>query len=656
MRRLAYLLLQQRARRQIVAAFLMAVGGISPSLSRSSPPEPTLSDAEALALSGFVHRIGSTRLRHAGGVRVLAVPPDGRWLASAGEQDILLWEIPSGRRVQRFECGGVNACEFTSDGHTLVSGHQNRHVRVWDTRTGRERLSLGAHRDQVLSIAISRDDRLVASADSGSRVRIWELATGRLLHEVKGPNEWPMSCRFSDDARELQVAYHGVNRAVHRWSVESGKSLGSRSSTYASGFYYTRDGRYVVAAEEPYLVIRELAHGGERLRLDAKGRTYNAVAASPDGNRFALRHRDRMEVHDLHAGAVIPTNVTPADWAHSCFSSDSRLLYFADKDASRILVFDVEAGTLLTSGHSKKMLARFVAFSPDGKWLATTGPDRRANLRLWDAVTWEEVEEFAADGENSKKLDEPGRNDYGFGPLSFSPDAKLLAGVKDNEVRAWSVPEGELKHRIKSDSLSLAAFLPDGRHLVTGHWSQLPGIRVWDLKNGRQAGDMSDHWNSVTSFASAPLASVVVSGSRDRSVVVWDARSWDRRHLLEGPRDWVTSVGISADGRFAAGCARGSVHVWNVETGKPLWQASLGDWWSPILALSPTGEVLATGGKDLRVFRTASGRSLVELGPFERPIQALAFSPDGSLLAMASLDETVWIWNVKKLIAGSGFE
>jgi Tol biopolymer transport system component len=283
-----------------------------------------------------------------------------------------------------------------------------------------------------------------------------------------------------------------------------------------------------------------------------------------------------------------------------------------------------------------------VAYSPDGRVLATGGSD--GTINLWDVAT----------GRRSRTLSGHMGRVKG---IAFSPDGRTLAsGSWDKTVRLWDLATGrELRMFTGAEKLvNSVAFSPDGRTLASASWDGT--VRLWDARSGRQKrqlGELSGLQVNVVAFS--PDGRLLVSGSADGMARLWDVKTGRLRSTWKASPSGVENAVFSPDGRTLA-TARGTymaVGLWDVRKGveKLVLQGHQAE--VSALAFSPDGRTVASGSGDktIRLWDARSGRAerVWNDGSW---ISAVAFSPDGRTLAAAgALDNTVHLYSMAEEVA-----
>ncbi len=188
---------------------------------------------------------------------------------------------------------------------------------------------------------------------------------------------------------------------------------------------------------------------------------------------------------------------------------------------------------------------------------------------------------------------------------------------------------------------------PNGQALASG--SRDKTIKLWDLPTGSLVRTLTGHTSDVFSVAISPDGRTLASGSNDKTIKLWDIKTGELLRTLAGHSHEVWSVAISPDGRtLASGSNDKTIKLWDIKTGELL--RTLAGHRSDILsvAFTPNGQTLASGSKDrtIRLWDLSTGNSLHTLVGHTDSLRAVAFSPDGQTLASGSWDKTIKIWQL----------
>lgn len=559
--------------------------------------------------------------------------------------------------------GRVNAVAWSPDGKQIASCGQDGFVKLWDAGSGKEIASLVAHGGGAAALAFSERGELLATAGADGTIKLWDVASRKIVATFFGHLGTVRAVAIAPDVSSLASA--GDDGTVRFWDVVSRRATATRwgrprsrepaaddPSQFVRSIAYSPDGLLVASGGYQVVRIWEAGSAAAKTMLSVAEGHVTALAFSPQGTTLAAGTDGAIYRWDVESLVPRSTPVTVEGRVNGLrYSADGRLLAAATDNGA--LLFREPAdrqreGPLRLAGHVGGVTG--IALSPNGETIVTSGVD--GTVRLWNPQSGS-VDKIEPDVVLRRQRPSVA--------VAYSPDGKLFAAGGSDAITLWNVKDGVETATLKNRSGDIAqiAFSPDGTRLVSAgkDWP----ILIWDLASQRVTAALNGHTGAVNSISFSADGKVLISGSDDGTVRTWDAATARELAALSGHAAAVLCAVMSPDGKLAASAgADHSVRLWDVAQKRLL--ATLAGHQAPVVALafSPDGHFLvsaeslpataaaAMDGKHrpIRLWRLPQGESAHEFGTPGSSVHGVIFSPDGKTLA-SSDREGVTLWDAE---------
>ena len=674
---------------------------------------------------------------------------------------VRLWNVETGEQLAGFfgNISVVSGLEFSPDGKTLASAAELDGANLWDVTAYASTLPpvasvaqgagpalrpelvvQGGHSDKIHRVALSADGQRLATAGDDRTIKVWELRTGKELRTVTGFEAPVYSVGFSRDGTRVYGATY--DDKIRSWEVETG--VEGKALLGDPPFAVSPDGALLLTAvpltpgkfpRKMGVRLLRLPDGAEVASFLEPGegdKDASAVAFSADGARAAIGIGGQTRIIDVRAGRIVQTLRQKSEVGSVAFQPHGALVATAPKgDGDGVLRLFGGAGEELHTIQAAAAEGYIydLHFSPDGATLAASVSDKSVNeLRFYEVASGKLLraarlpdvgESFAYspdgqtvasgswdksialwDGPTAQLLRTLGRTAGEVRAAAFSPTAPLLAEVTDDDyLRLWDFRTGRALHATKvAPGAQALAFDHEGRTLYVAH---RPGngreasISRRDLSTGAAVGKALPG-DLFAQNSDGTLLAAAASGSKE--VAVFDA-SGAQVHRIDA-LDPVRALAFDNSGLFlavggepAARPTSFKIRVFLARTGSKLFEAehraeergNASMAWAPgssiasgrpgsiqlwdpgakapvtirrgryqnadLLAFSPDRKLLATAGMDgvipgLWLFDAATGKEVAQLKGHTDFIVSLSFSTDGRYLASAGRDGAVKLWDV----------
>ena len=521
---------------------------------------------------------------------------------------------------------------------------------LFSTNTFAENFSytrFDGHSHGVRSVAFSPPDgRMLASGSADETIRIWNAATGGLLH-ILTDTYYVNSVAFSPDGQILATS--GDYSTISIWDLATGehlKTLAGHDRSYVNSVAFSPDGETIASGSDDRTLRLWDINTGELLqKFTGHGGSVNSVAFSPlDGQMLASGSDDEtVRLWDVNTGVNLKTltgHTGSTDPVYSvAFSPDGKQIASGSgRWAHKIRLWDTNTGehlrTLVPESHVNS-----VAFSPDGQMLAS---GNYKTISIWDPATGEHLDTLTGHGGDVNSV-------------AFSPDGEIIAsGGDDATIHFWNVNTGERLQNFTGHRKFIhnIAFSPDGKTIASGDNNAI--IHFWNVNTGGHLKSLAafsayyylrgDYLNTIVFSADWKT---IANGYADGKIRLQDMNTGELLHTLTGHGNDVNSVAFSTVGQMlASGSDDKTIRLWDINTGEHL--NTLIEHESSVnsVVFSPDGQMLASGNyKTISIWDPATGEHLKTLTGHGDSVNSVAFSPNGQTLASGSDDKTIRLWD-----------
>lgn len=375
----------------------------------------------------------------------------------------------------------------------------------------------------------------------------------------------------------------------------------------------------------------------------------NIVKLLKNLNRNSLSNQD-LSSTVIQGGDFVDTNLNNTNFKNSIlsqslfshtFSSIFSLAYSPDgkflatAGASRTVdIWSTHNDQLVKRLRGHKNWIRAIVFSSDNKFIISASFDQ--TIRVWNLDSEREIKILK--GHSSR-----------INTVSVSDDSRYIAsGSDDCTIRVWDFSSGDCLRILEGHTSAIETIVIHAAEnlLISGSSDKL--IRIWDLETGSYIDELKGSASKVRSIALSPDGKTLASGARDQMIRLWDLKSRKCFATLEGHTDSkISSVAFNYDGNFlASGCYDQTIKLWNLEKHECMQTFSGHNDWVRMVAFHPSGKFITSVSDDqtIRKWDIETGECLKTLQGYMGEIRSISLSQDDQFLAIGCEDKCLRIW------------
>ncbi|MCX6156964.1 MAG: protein kinase [Ignavibacteriae bacterium] len=533
-------------------------------------------------------------------VRTVCFSPDGKYVLSGSDDcNIRLWDIQSGNKIRTYigHSGSIHSVCFSPDGKNALSGSYDCEIRLWDIQTGETSRVFKGHTRSVHSVCFSPDGKYALSGSNDYTVRLWDIQSGKEIKKFNGHTDNINVVLISPNGKYILSG--SDDTTLRSWDIETGKEIKTIEIDGEKVLFlkFTENNNIAISASKDNTIIFWDILNGEKIRsIKGSDNLLSSLTISPN-NTYVL------------SGSV-----------------DSNIYFWEVSSLKEIKTFE---------GHKDSI--KFLSYSQDSRYVLSGSGDN--SFYLWEIHY------------PQKKID----NNY---PL-LSKIKSVTELIEIENVNKEQLEEiKNLRNRKKYieaydliESLQNSPYLEKSNELlnIKNDICKQSGFRRIRLKNVFCVNIFRGHTDRIYSVDFSCDNKKALSGSRDKTIRLWDIETGKEIRRFEGHTGEVISVEFSPDGRYAlSGSKDNTIRLWEIETGKEIrrFDGHTESVWS--VCFSPDGKFLLSGSLDntIRLWNVDTGQEIRIFTGHTDEVMSVCFSPDGRYALSGSSDETIRLWDI----------
>lgn len=583
---------------------------------QSQLPSQILGRLAGLGSKNFIQLIEKAQLERS----FIWLSPTQRYFTPPGGSELMTFEGHS---------RSVTILALSNDERLLASGSEEGVIKVWDIESGECLHTLRGHPSNINGLAFTRNGKLVVSSSKNGLIKIWDNSNGVCLHTIDESPEEITSLVVTTDGK--YVVFETSSGKIQSWRLDGQRKLHliERTKGLRRVNLLTAENKCIISlTSDKTIKIWDVDREQSLFSLEGHDQPIFTTAMSLDGKRLiSVSSTNILKFWDIERGVCLQTFSQKLTGETKIIKvaltvSGKRALVVTDD--YKVKVWDPERGKPinLLKGHDHHIQA--IAMTPDEKLAISVSNDR--TLKVWSLATSECLATLRGhtDRINTLVLTKDGQRAY--------------SGARDKTIKVWNINAAfDLNDSIKirnqgnnydsnrhSSPVNVIVLDPKGKFAVSA--SQDKTGKIWRIENGVCLYTLNKHEKPLNALALTPDGMKIATGAGDGNIMIWDTNNGKCLNTIKVKAKYnlpgITALAITPDGRqIISGSKDSTIDVWMMDTYKNI--------------RSLIGHKTIKYSNEQRAFPKAQG------------ITTLAVSPSGTRIVSAGSDCMIKIWDIE---------
>ena len=503
----------------------------------------------------------------------------------------------------------ITSCVFSKDGKFIVTGGEDKTVKIWDANTGKLLQNFTTPKDKIMSVDFNPNNKTVIACSEDGVLYEWNIYSGELINSVLNIDERMSVCAFSPNGKMIAIGYN---------------------------YHYKNYCDIVLYNNETKKILKQFKAHTEKI---------HKLIFSADGKFIVSSAYDKMiKIWDATNGQIISEKdvSTPEDLfiKSIAYNKEGNKLLVCNAD-TKLTLYDAQSLKQLQTIKNDTISFSTASYSSDGKKIVAAGAS--GQFYIMDAVTWKVEKYFKTQDRNEQFAS--------MDILKFSNDDKRILAISGivGLGKMYDVQSCKVIYKLNgtSTAVSSAKFSPSSGLFVAAYDDM--NAKIWSLNSGRLVGSLRGHTSLMQCVNFSNDASYVVTSSWDKTAKIWDWPNLKVIKTINLPNNGDCNVELSADNKKLLACMfmDSTANVYDAATGNLLYTLhSIED--IKFATFSSDAKTIATACRDgsISLWNADNGTLLKTLTGHEGIVTCVKFSWNNNYLASSSTDSTAKLWNI----------